>query len=83
MDPSVGESPLKSKTSAFLITPSDSTDLPIYTDGFHVSATGTVTVDFIGGATGVALGTLPVGYYPYGVRRVHSTGTSATVIGVY
>lgn len=67
--------------SAAVVTPSDSTDLALYSRALYIGGAGNVTVDMIEtGSTitfsGVAAGTL----LPIGVRRVRSTGTTATLI---
>jgi hypothetical protein len=71
-------------TKIVAVVPSDTTDLATGpTRGLHVSVAGTVTVDFAEGGTNIALGSLPIGVYPYSVRRVRSTGTAATVLALY
>jgi hypothetical protein len=77
-------SDMTSIKSAAAVTPSDSTD--IYTGvtrGLYVGATGDVSVIFAGDAdassvvlTGLAAGV----WHPIQVRRVLSTGTTATSI---
>jgi hypothetical protein len=63
------------------VTPSDSTDLPYGTArGFLFQAAGTLRVTTAKGTTqnfsGLSANTL----YPIAVKRVHSTGTTATGI---
>jgi hypothetical protein len=69
--------------SGFAIAPSDTVNLAVYTRYLHVSVAGTVTVDFVNGGSNISLGTLPIGTYPLSVSRVYSTGTSATLVGLY
>lgn len=72
------------------VTPSDSADLPgaplSYPKALWVSAGGTVNVVPMDEetTTGIALGDLPAGtVIPVRVRRVRSTGTTATVLALY
>lgn len=61
---------------------SDTVNLAEIPRSIHVSVSGTATlVDSTGNA--VAFGTLAVGPYPYQPTRVNSTGTTATIIGLY
>jgi hypothetical protein len=74
--------------NGYLVSPSDSADLPrLAARGLYVVAAGTLTVDFIESGKNISLGTLPAGavgtIVPLGVRRVRSTGTSATVIALF
>jgi hypothetical protein len=64
---------------AFAITPNDSTDLAVSTRALYVGGTGNVKVDTVAGTT-VTFTAVPVGILPVRVRRVHSTGTTATNI---
>lgn len=74
---------------AAAISPSDTVDLAPYAKALMVTAAGTVSILPIVNyenaiVTPVALGTLPVGtIIPIQVARVFSTGTTATVIGLY
>ncbi|TJW14461.1 MAG: hypothetical protein E5W82_10825 [Mesorhizobium sp.] len=67
------------------ITPSDDTDLATVAKGLVVLAAGTLSfipADNADGET-ITYGELPIGYIvPYFVRRVLSTGTSATVASI-
>lgn len=66
--------------SGFAITPSDTVDLTIRTRGIYVGVSGNVAavmednvaVTFVGLAAGMV--------HPFRVRRINSTGTTATSI---
>jgi hypothetical protein len=54
--------------------------------GFTVSASGTVSIMLMDGSTltfGGATLTAGPATYPYAFKRVNTTGTTATVIGLY
>lgn len=66
----------------FAITPSDSTDLATVPKALYVTNSGTLSVRGSGGTT-VSLGTVAAGQViPLRVRRVLSTNTTATVVGL-
>lgn len=67
---------------AAAVTPNDSTDLTTYAKALYVGVTGDVVVLPVGNADGasVTFKAHPVGYMPVMVRRVLSTGTTATNI---
>lgn len=68
---------------AFGITPNDGTDLTTWALALYVGAAGNVKVDTWGGET-VTFANAPVGVLPVRVRRVWSTGTTATsLVGLY
>src|ERR1700752_639842 len=80
--------PSAAARNGYLVTPSDSADLPrSAARGLYIVAAGTLTVTFIESGANVSLGTLPASavgaVIPLGVRRVWSTGTSATVIALF
>lgn len=65
---------------------SDSTDLAVYPYAALVTADGTVTIvpEAHSDDTAVSLGTLTAGtVISCGIRRVMSTGTSATLVGLF
>jgi hypothetical protein len=64
-------------TSAFAITPNDSTDLAEITLSLWVSVAGAVKVTMYDGST-VTYANLTAGRHPLRVKRVWSTGTAAT-----
>jgi hypothetical protein len=65
---------------AVAITPSDSVNLAQSSKVIIVGVTGAVKVDMVGVGTGVVL-QLVAGYpYPIQVKKVYSTGTTATGI---
>lgn len=66
--------------NAVAVTPNDSTDLTNYTRGLMVNIAGDVVVDFAQSGSTITL-TLAAGVvYPFHIRRVRSTGTTATGI---
>lgn len=69
------------------LTKSDTDDLVHSSRGIYVGVAGDLTVNFannIGGGTGVLLKAVPVGYYPFRISRLWSTGTTATnVVALY
>lgn len=70
--------------SAAPVTPSDTVDLPNATTGLYVGGAGNVKVDMFNGET-VTFNALAVGHvHRLAVRRVYSTGTTATnIVAVY
>lgn len=64
------------------ITTSDTVNIAEIPRSIHVSVSGTVSI--VGSDdVAVALGTLPIGPYPYQPKRINATGTTATVIALY
>lgn len=64
---------------AAVITPNDSTDLPIYTRGIYVGVGGHITVDLTDTGTNIQFLSVPQGtILPVQAKRVYSTGTTAT-----
>ena len=71
---------------AFAITPNDSTDLTEPTRGICFAAAGDLKVDMLNGDTVTFTdGSLAAGaVHPLRVKKVYSTGTTATgIFGVY
>jgi hypothetical protein len=67
---------------AFSITPADGTDLAIYPKALYVGTAGDVKVDMRDGTTVTFTGA--IGVLPIRVKRVYSTGTTATnILGLY
>jgi len=72
-------------SNGFVISPSDTADLDRPTRGIYVGGAGNLTVTFVESGeavliTGVLAGTV----YPFRVKRVYSTGTTATLlVGLY
>lgn len=61
----------------FAITPSDSAELSQFTRGIYIGTGGDLRVTFIDSGT-ITLKGLSAGViYPFGVKKVHSTGTTA------
>ena len=72
---------------ASAVTPSDTTDIPVVTGGtsnngcvLYVGGSGNLKVDTIGGDTITFTGVLGGSFFPVNVKRVYSTGTTATSI---
>lgn len=66
---------------AAAVTPSDSTDLTFVTRGLYVGAGGDVSVDMAETGTSIVFVGVPTGtLLPVRVKRVRSTGTTATSI---
>lgn len=63
--------------NALAVTPDDDTDLPLLPLAFTSRTDGTATVTFDNGET-VMLQQLAGSPYPYRIRRIHATGTTAT-----
>lgn len=66
-------------SNAAVVTPNDSTDLTTSTRALYVGGTGAIKVDMVGGET-VTFEASAVGFMPIRVKRVYSTGTTATNI---
>ena len=63
--------------SAFAITPDDASDLPQPTRAIYVGTSGNLKVLMVGDATPVTFLSVPVGLWPWRVKRVYLTGTTA------
>lgn len=75
-------------TRALVVTPNDSTDIALPDDrsfirGFQVNVAGNVVVDLTGSGTTITLAVLSGVFYPYGLKRVRATSTTATGITVF
>lgn len=66
-------------SSILEVTPSDTTDLVTTTSGLHVNGSGNVKVDTAFGQTRT-LYLLAGVSYPYELKRIHNTDTTATGI---
>jgi len=79
-DRSGGDS--KPATQAFVISPSDTADLPGgFTRGIYVGGTGNLRVDMIEGPGDVLFQAVPAGtVLPIRVKKVWSTNTTATLM---
>lgn len=71
-------------TGAFAVTPADGSDLSYVTRGLYVGVSGDVKADMEDGTT-VTFTAMAAGVvHPLRVKRVYSTGTTATnITGVY
>lgn len=69
---------------AFAITPADGADIAVNTRAIWVGGTGALAVIMEGDTASVTLAAVPVGLLPIAVKRVLSTGTTATnLVGLY
>ena len=66
-----------SAEASFVITPSDTVDLPEAIRQITLSGAGTLRWTGRDGVVNVT-GVLPAGSYPIAARRLHATGTTAT-----
>ena len=64
-------------STAFAITPNDSTDLTTATRALYVGTAGNISVVLLADSAAVTLKNVAVGYHPLRVKRVRSTGTTA------
>lgn len=72
--------------NAAAITPSDTVDLSPIARGLYVGVTGDVNMELENDTLGTAtlFKAMAVGFYPFRVRRVHATSTTATnLVAVY
>jgi hypothetical protein len=72
--------------NAFVITPSDTNELPFVTRSVYVGAGGDITLRLAGDTSSQALKAVPVGtMLPLRVRQVYATGTTAALplVGLY
>lgn len=70
--------------NGFSITPSDTVDLTHPTRGIYVGASGNLKVILVSGDTITFVGLSSGTIHPIRVRRVFSTGTTATsILGLY
>lgn len=73
-----------SSANGFAITPSDSNQLANVTREVYVGVTGDLTVIFSGDSSAVLMKAVPVGRYPWSLKQVKSTGTTASqIVGLY
>jgi hypothetical protein len=71
----------QSTVRAFAVTPNDSTDLSIATRGVYIGGAGTIRVTHVGDSAPTDYPVVASGFiYPWAVKRVHATGTTATNI---
>jgi hypothetical protein len=74
---------LKSFARAASVTPNDGADLARPAYGLYVGTSGDVRVTLIGGDT-ITFSSVPVGIFDIAVKRVFSTGTTASsIIALY
>lgn len=70
-------------TGGAAITANDSTDLPEVYSGLYIGGAGNLKVDLLDGSTVTFTGLLVGTIYPFTVKRVYATGTTATnIIGL-
>lgn len=69
--------------TAYDVSPNNSVDLENATRGFICTTAGTVKVDMVRGGT-VTFTVLAGVLYPFRVKRIYATGTSATgIVALY
>jgi hypothetical protein len=71
--------------NTFIITPSDTNELPIVTRAIYVGGTGDITLRLAGDIGSQLIKSVPSGtMLPLRARQVYATGTGATqLIGLY
>lgn len=70
--------------SAFEVTPNDSADLTAVTRGVYIGGAGDLAVTMKDGSEVTFVGLQAGLVYPYRVRRIKATGTTATdIVGIY
>jgi hypothetical protein len=71
-------------SSGFAVTPDDDSDLTISTRGLYVGGSGVLKVDLVGGSTLTFADVTAGDFLPLRVKKIYSTGTTATdLIGLY
>lgn len=86
LDASVsGKKSVAPVSNAAAVTPSDSTDLPAVARSIYVGGGGNLKVDMADGGTAIILTGVLIGViYNIAVKRVYSTGTTATnIVALY
>ena len=71
----------QSTSRAFVVTPTDGVDLMRHTRGLYIGVAGTIRVTHVGDTDATDYPITIGGYiYPWAIKRVHATGTTATSI---
>jgi hypothetical protein len=71
----------QSTRSAVAVTPNDSADLDRHTRGIYIGTAGTIRVTHVEDTSPTNYPiTIGGSVYPWAVKRIHSTGTTATDI---
>ena len=71
----------QSTRRAFAVTPNDSTDLNSHTRGVYIGGEGTIRVTHVDDTAATDYPVTVAGYiYPWAVKRIHASGTTATNI---
>ena len=65
-------------SGAFDLTPNDGADLATFTRFIHVGSAGNLNVILAGDTSAVTLTNVQVGYHPLRIKRLMSTGTTAS-----
>jgi hypothetical protein len=69
--------------TSFVITPSDTTELPFVTRAIYIGSAGNLTARLADDTTSVAFNGLPPGtVLPIRVRQVYATGTTSGIVMV-
>ncbi len=80
---SAGQWPSQPAGGAFVVTTSDSADLPLFVRAIYVGVVGNVQVTMLNGDI-VAFSNVPIGVLPVQCKRIWTTGTTASsIIGLY
>lgn len=64
---------------AFSVTPSDSVDLTDVARALYIGVSGDLKITTLGG-NDLTFKNVPVGFFPFGAKRVFATGTAASEI---
>jgi hypothetical protein len=67
-------------SNGFVVTPSDTENLPFVARSIHLSADGTVKMDLVGGATEISLFLVGGVAHPYRPSKIYATGTDDVTI---
>jgi hypothetical protein len=71
----------QSTRRAFAVTPNDSVNLDIHTRGLYIGTAGTIRVTHVEDTSPTDYPTTVAGsVYPWAVKKVHATGTTASNI---
>lgn len=69
--------------SANAIVPDDSNDLTVIPRAIYVGVTGDIHCTLLNDSSAVIFTAVPIGIWPFRVKRVYATGTSASgIIGL-
>lgn len=66
-------------TVLYIVSPSDTDDLPVVPRALILSDPGAVKMDMVGGGAAITV-TLPAGYNPIRPKKIYATGTGTMTI---